>query len=85
LDLYFPVMQGLDVRIGRFISIPDIEAQLAPNNYTYVHSLTYTYDNFTNNVRRDRVRESRDQVDRAGKRRYVGIRGRSGKSPPCGD
>jgi hypothetical protein len=27
---------------------PDIEAQLAPNNYTYVHSLTYTYDNFTN-------------------------------------
>jgi Putative beta-barrel porin-2, OmpL-like. bbp2 len=48
VDLYFPVMQGLDVRIGRFISIPDIEAQLAPNNYTYVHSLTYTYDNFTN-------------------------------------
>ena len=47
-DLYFPVMQGLNVRIGRFISIPDIEAQLAPNNYTYVHSLTYTYDNFTN-------------------------------------
>jgi Putative beta-barrel porin-2, OmpL-like. bbp2 len=47
-DLYFPIMQGLNVRIGRFISIPDIEAQLAPNNYTYVHSLTYTYDNFTN-------------------------------------
>ncbi len=47
-DLYFPVMQGLDVRIGRFISIPDIEAQLAPNNYTYVHSLTYTFDNYTN-------------------------------------
>ena len=35
VDLYFPVMQGLNVRIGRFISIPDIEAQLAPNNYTY--------------------------------------------------
>jgi hypothetical protein len=47
-DLYFPVLQGLNVRIGRFISIPDIEAQLAPNNYTYVHSLTYTFDNFTN-------------------------------------
>jgi len=47
-DLYFPVMQGMDVRIGRFISIPDIEAQLAPNNYTYVHSLTYTFDNYTN-------------------------------------
>jgi hypothetical protein len=47
-DLYFPVLQGMDVRIGRFISIPDIEAQLAPNNYTYVHSLTYTFDNYTN-------------------------------------
>lgn len=48
VDLYFPVLQGMDVRIGRFISIPDIEAQLAPNNYTYVHSLTYTFDNYTN-------------------------------------
>jgi hypothetical protein len=48
VDLYFPVLQGLNVRIGRFISIPDIEAQLAPNNYTYVHSLTYTWDNYTN-------------------------------------
>src|SRR6516225_8390085 len=48
VDLYFPVVQGFNVRIGRFVSIPDIEAQLAPNNYTYVHSLTYTYDNFTN-------------------------------------
>jgi hypothetical protein len=47
-DLYFPVLQGMDVRLGRFISIPDIEAQLAPNNYTYVHSLTYTFDNYTN-------------------------------------
>jgi Putative beta-barrel porin-2, OmpL-like. bbp2 len=47
-DLYFPVIQGLNVRIGRFISIPDIEAQLAPNNYTYAHSLTYTFDMFTN-------------------------------------
>ena len=47
-DLYFPVLQGFDLRIGRFISIPDIEAQLAPNNYTYVHSLTYTLDNYTN-------------------------------------
>jgi len=48
VDLYFPVMQGLDIRVGRYVAIPDIEAQLAPNNYTYVHSLTYTYDNFTN-------------------------------------
>ena len=48
VDLYFPVLQGMDVRVGRFISIPDIEAQLAPNNYTYVHSLTYSWDNYTN-------------------------------------
>ena len=48
VDLYFPVAQGFNVRVGRFISIPDIEAQLAPNNYTYAHSLTYIYDNFTN-------------------------------------
>jgi len=48
LDLYYPFLQGLNVRIGRFISIPDIEAQLAPNNYTYMHSLTYTWDNYTN-------------------------------------
>jgi Putative beta-barrel porin-2, OmpL-like. bbp2 len=47
-DIYFPVIQGMNVRIGRFISIPDIEAQLAPNNYTYVHSLTYSFDNYTN-------------------------------------
>ncbi len=47
-DLYFPVLQGFNFRIGRFISIPDIEAQLAPNNYTYVHSLTYSWDNYTN-------------------------------------
>jgi hypothetical protein len=48
VDLYFPVLYGMNVRVGRFISIPDIEAQLAPNNYTYVHSLTYTWDNYTN-------------------------------------
>jgi len=48
LDLYFPhIGQGTDVRIGRYISLPDIEAQLAPNNYTYSHSLTYTYDCYT--------------------------------------
>jgi len=48
VDLYYPkVAQGMDVRIGRYISLPDIEAQLAPNNYTYTHSLTYTYDCFT--------------------------------------
>ena len=48
VDLYFPkIGEGMDVRIGRYISLPDIEAQLAPNNYTYTHSLTYTYDCYT--------------------------------------
>jgi hypothetical protein len=36
------------IRFGRYISIPDIEAQLAPNNYMYTHSMTYTFDNYTN-------------------------------------
>lgn len=48
VDLYDPhVADGMDIRIGRYISLPDIEAQLAPNNYTYSHSLTYTYDCYT--------------------------------------
>lgn len=48
MDLYFPKLgQGADLRIGRYISLPDIEAQLAPNNYTYSHSILYTYDCYT--------------------------------------
>jgi putative OmpL-like beta-barrel porin-2 len=48
-ELFIPqVMEGLLIRAGRFISLPDIEAQLAPNNYMYTHSLTYTFDNYTN-------------------------------------
>ena len=48
-ELYFPwVFEGVTVRVGRYISVPDIEAQLAPNNYMYSHSMTYGYDNYTN-------------------------------------
>ncbi len=48
VDLYFPhVAQGMNVRVGRYISVPDIEAQLAPNNYTYSHSLLYSFDCYT--------------------------------------
>lgn len=48
LDGYFPhVAKGMVVRVGRYISLPDIEAQLAPNNYTYSHSILYTYDCYT--------------------------------------
>ncbi|PRC90801.1 outer membrane beta-barrel protein [Solimicrobium silvestre] len=48
-DWYTPfVGNGLNIRVGRYISVPDIEAQLAPNNYMYSHSMTYTFDNYTN-------------------------------------
>ncbi|MDF9788524.1 outer membrane beta-barrel protein [Polynucleobacter sphagniphilus] len=48
-DYFIPsVAQGLNIRVGRYIAIPDIEAQLAPNNYMYSHSITYGYDNYTN-------------------------------------
>jgi hypothetical protein len=48
-EVYFPApFEGLLIRVGRFISVPDIEAQLAPNNYMYSHSMTYAFDNYTN-------------------------------------
>jgi Putative beta-barrel porin-2, OmpL-like. bbp2 len=48
-EVFIPqIMEGLMIRFGRYISIPDIEAQLAPNNYMYSHSMTYTFDAFTN-------------------------------------
>lgn len=48
-DIYIPwVAQGMNIRIGRFISLPDIEAQLAPDNYMFSHSLLYGYDPYTN-------------------------------------
>ena len=45
---YFPkVAEGMTLRVGRYISLPDIEAQLAPNNYSYSHSILYTVDCYT--------------------------------------
>jgi hypothetical protein len=47
-DLYVPqVADGMNIRVGRYLSIPDIEAQLAPNNYIFTHSLLYSFDPFT--------------------------------------
>jgi hypothetical protein len=37
----------MNIRAGRFISIPGIEAQLTPNNYMFSHSLLYSIDPFT--------------------------------------
>jgi hypothetical protein len=48
VDLYIPqVAAGMNLRLGRFISVPGIEAQLAPNNYIFSHSLLYAIDPFT--------------------------------------
>jgi len=47
-DIYFPhVADGMNIRVGRYISIPGIEAQLTPNNYMFSHSLLYAIDPFT--------------------------------------
>ncbi len=46
--LYVPqVAQGMLVKVGRFISPSDIEAQWAPQNYMYSHSLMFTVDPYT--------------------------------------
>ncbi len=46
--LYLPkVAQGLVLKLGRYISPSDIEAQLAPDNYLYSHSVMFSYDPFT--------------------------------------
>ncbi|HXX41971.1 MAG TPA: outer membrane beta-barrel protein [Chthoniobacterales bacterium] len=48
VDLYVPnFFQGMNIRIGRIISEPDIEAQLAPNNLMASHSIVYGFDDYT--------------------------------------
>jgi len=47
-NLYIPgVAEGMQIIIGRIISEPDIEQQLAPNNLMASHSLVYAFDNYT--------------------------------------
>jgi hypothetical protein len=41
------LFDGLVIKAGRYISPSDIEAQLAPDNYLWTHSLMFTYDNYT--------------------------------------
>jgi hypothetical protein len=46
--LYIPeVAEGLVLKFGRYVSPPDIEAELALENYIHTHSLTYAYDPYT--------------------------------------
>jgi hypothetical protein len=48
-EVYFPsVAQGMTVTAGRYLSLPDIEAQFAPQNYLLTHSILYTVDAYTN-------------------------------------
>ncbi|MBX9724476.1 MAG: porin, partial [Candidatus Obscuribacterales bacterium] len=45
---YVPkVAQGLMLKFGRYISPPDIEAQLAPDNFMWTHSQMFTVDCYT--------------------------------------
>lgn len=47
-QVYIPwVGEGMIVKVGRFISPADIEAQLAPSNYLVTHSVMFTYDPYT--------------------------------------
>ncbi len=47
-EVYVPgIADGLNIRVGRYISPPDIEAQMAPDNYLASHSILFTYDNYT--------------------------------------
>ncbi len=47
-DWYIPwVAEGMVVRVGRWVACPDIETQLAPDNYLASHSILFTYDTYT--------------------------------------
>ena len=44
-QFYFPkVAQGMVLTLGRFISPADIEAQLAPQNLLFTHSVFFDFD-----------------------------------------
>jgi hypothetical protein len=47
-NIYIPkIADGANIIIGRIISEPDIEQQLAPNNLMASHSLVYSFDDYT--------------------------------------
>jgi hypothetical protein len=47
-ELYVPnILQGAEVRVGRWIACPDIETQYSVDNYLATHSLLFTYDTYT--------------------------------------
>jgi hypothetical protein len=48
-ELYIPpqIFEGAEIRVGRWIACPDIEAQYSVDNYLASHSLLFTYDSYT--------------------------------------
>jgi hypothetical protein len=47
-EVFVPfVADGVLIRFDRHITLPDIEAQLAPNDYLYTRSITYSVDNYS--------------------------------------
>ncbi|AFL86354.1 Protein of unknown function (DUF1597) [Terriglobus roseus DSM 18391] len=47
VDLYFPVKDGLNIRVGRFLELPGLDTPLAPANYTMTRSLVYAAEPVT--------------------------------------
>lgn len=47
-EVFVPgIAQGLILTVGRWVATPDIETQLAPDNYMGTHSLLFTVDVYT--------------------------------------
>ena len=73
-DLYWPqVAEGMNVRVGRYISVPDIEAQLAPDNLMASHSITYIVDPYTQTGIVDTIRWNKNwttQLELLGRQRH---------------
>jgi len=47
-EVYIPgIMEGLNIRVGRWIACPDIENQYSVDNYLGSHSLLFTFDTYT--------------------------------------
>jgi len=48
IDVYTPkILDGTEIRVGRWIATPDIETQFAPDNYLGSHSILFTFDTYT--------------------------------------
>jgi hypothetical protein len=65
--LYVPkVAQGMVLKLGRYISPPDIEAQLSPDNFLYTHSCMFTYDAYTHTGLQSTVKLNNQWMVQAG-------------------